>query len=347
MKRTDHSQDSGDAKTILDYYFDSEPDSRLHDDIRDWFEADVHRENKDAALKEIWDRTVCYDPHPDKYAYSSYREMRVRLGFPPETPVAKRFSLRRVAVRAAAALVPLLFAAGAVYLSLRNPADLPETGISAPETTLVSQTEEKAVRRRVVLPDGSEVWVFRNSTISYPENFDRERVVYLDGEAYFSVVKQDGKPFVVQGKDLSVRVLGTEFIMRSYVGDTPSEVILSSGSVEVTAQDKTVLMQPEQRLVYDAQAEDIYLKTIAKEQIAPWKGLHLNFENEPLKNVFSRIADYYGVALAIDDRLALDPAIRVKIEEDEPLDEVLYIIRQTIGTFDFSMNRDTVVITAK
>src|SRR5690606_4900850 len=70
---------------------------------------------------------------------------------------------------------------------------------------------------QITLPDGTKVWLNGGSEIKYPGRFDKtRRVVELEGEAYFAVVKQNDVPFLVSTKGQEIQVLGTEFNISTY-----------------------------------------------------------------------------------------------------------------------------------
>ena len=83
------------------------------------------------------------------------------------------------------------------------------------------------------LPDGSEVWINSKSTLSFSDDFGKsERRVSLSGEAYFTVVRDENKPFIVSVNNRDVRVLGTEFNVKAYKGEDLQKISLVKGSVK-------------------------------------------------------------------------------------------------------------------
>lgn len=87
---------------------------------------------------------------------------------------------------------------------------------------------------KVVLCDGTEVWLNANSNFVYPTAFiGNERIVTLEGEAYFKVAKDAKRPFIVKTETVQTRVLGTEFNIRSYTPED-THVVLINGKVEVS-----------------------------------------------------------------------------------------------------------------
>ena len=108
----------------------------------------------------------------------------------------------------------------------------PERGKDTPDLKAIHVPSGQ--RAELTLGDGTRVCLNSNTTLTFPDHFDRkERRVTLDGEGYFQVAKNDKKPFIVQAKEYEVRVLGTEFNVMMYKDQDFFETVLLKGSVEV------------------------------------------------------------------------------------------------------------------
>jgi transmembrane sensor len=113
---------------------------------------------------------------------------------------------------------------------------------------------QKGSKTRTLLPDGSTVWLNAGSKITYPSSFNGAvREVTLQGEAFFDVVKQPDRPFIVHAADIDIKVLGTAFNVKSYDEDKTVETTLIRGLVQITRQNdrgkQPILLQPNQKLV--------------------------------------------------------------------------------------------------
>lgn len=343
MKKRHSREKEKKAESILDIYFGDDCDAALDRKIQRWFADNRDRQEKDDALERIWDDRVKPADRPDSYTYDSLKKMRLRLGFPEERPVGKTRMLHRKMFRIAAAVLLLVGLSGALFFLRDTPVlDRTDSTLVAVQSTTVISAENIA-SRHVVLPDGSEVWVRRGGTISFPDNFTTGRTVHLEGEAYFSVVKQDGKPFTVTGCDIAVNVLGTEFSVKAKEGAFP-EVKLAEGSVEATVAGNTLKMKPGEGLLYDDRAGEVTLQQIEISAIAPWKNIDLIFAETPMKDVFRRIGNYFNVTLIIDQSLPLDRTLTATLYPDESLEDVLVIVRNTIKDFDFDVRENNTVI---
>jgi ferric-dicitrate binding protein FerR (iron transport regulator) len=111
-------------------------------------------------------------------------------------------------------------------------------------------------RTKLLLPDGTQVWLNSSSRLKYTHNFDGpSREVELEGEAYFDVVKDLQRPFIVHTSALDVRVLGTAFTVKSYPQDETIETTLLRGVIEVSRKDNPntprVILKANEKLVFN------------------------------------------------------------------------------------------------
>lgn len=111
---------------------------------------------------------------------------------------------------------------------------------------------------RVVLPDSTEVWLNAGSKLTYSEEYGKvNRTVHLDGEGYFKVFKDPGKPFIVHTKKAKIRALGTEFNVKAYPDENKTETFLVKGSVMIDKIDspkssetaQSIVLKPGQKFV--------------------------------------------------------------------------------------------------
>ena len=210
----------------------------------------------------------------------------------------KRIRKRRPApwYRVAAVLVGLLLTASA-YLVYQQWA----------RATIRYATEYGEIKN-IILPDGSTVVLNANSSLRYSTDWQAhtDRCVWLEGEAYFSVVHtQDGQRFLVQTGNVSVEVLGTEFNVSKRREDT--QVVLSSGQVKLSIphqQDTTkVLMQPGDLVKYSSSNQKIIQRTVSPERHTAWKDQKLLLDNTSLAEIALFLEDYYGLQVTVSDSL--------------------------------------------
>lgn len=131
--------------------------------------------------------------------------------------------------------------------------------LSVKETIQDPIIANKGSRSRSLLPDGTTVWLNAGSKLHYENDFNGPtREVRLEGEAFFDVVKQPDRPFIVHTSGIDIRVLGTAFNVKSYPEDTTVETTLYRGLVHVSRQEdvtkKQIELKPNEKLILLKQA---------------------------------------------------------------------------------------------
>ena len=178
---------------------------------------------------------------------------------------------------AAAAFIGLLATTG-IYFTGRD-----KTATATSEVATASGS-----RTKMLLPDGTKVWLNAGSKIVYNNlRFNiSDREVQLSGEAFFDVAPNSNHPFIINTIRASVTVLGTAFNVRAYPGDPQFEASLIRGAIEVHANgyEKPVRLKPNEKIVIGEPA-------IVQQQIQPVKILPLTYVNDPAANTDSLIAE--------------------------------------------------------
>ena len=144
---------------------------------------------------------------------------------------------------------------------------------------------------KLVLPDGTNVWMNAESRLTYPSRFTgNERIVQLSGEAYFQVTKDHSHPFVVQTDGLQARVLGTELNVRHYVNGEV-HVTLINGKVEVCheSEDGAVCLNPGEEATWTENSKWV-IKNVDLDPFIYWKEGYFYFDNTPLSAVMKELA---------------------------------------------------------
>ncbi|WP_303309584.1 FecR family protein [Hymenobacter sp. BT730] len=173
-----------------------------------------------------------------------------------------------------------------------------------PETITIAAG---AQRRQVALPDGSQVWVNRHSTLRYNSDFNKTaRVVQLQGEAFFEVKKDHGRTFTVLANDTRTRVLGTSFNVRAYLAEDSVEVAVVTGRVafspvqHLTATPDSVLLRPGRRGVIRRAAPVVAVqKPIVDPNFRAWQRDELVFDNQSMTQVVQTLSRYYNTSITL------------------------------------------------
>ncbi len=134
-----------------------------------------------------------------------------------------------------------------------NPANPINAGMVAANNAPGEISTQYGARTTQQLPDGSRVWLNAGSKLTFEKNFGESiREVTLTGEAFFDVVKNPAKPFVIHTSTIDIKVLGTQFNVKSYPSDKTTETSLIRGSVEVMVKNRPnekYVLKPNEKLV--------------------------------------------------------------------------------------------------
>jgi transmembrane sensor len=239
---------------------------------------------------------------------------------------------------AAILFIPLLVAS----LLLYNQFNSAETKESSAEIYAPSGT-----RTNFILPDGTTGKLNGGSSLKFPVQFrGKTRVVELKGEAYFDVITDQKKPFVVSTENIDVKVSGTSFNVLAYPDEFLAEVILREGEIEVFSKrnDKIRsmgILKPDESYIYDFQSDSGNILSVSSSQKLSWLEGKLTFKYEPFSEVIRKINRWYNVNIVIKDEL-LDTYLYYGTFQDETIDEVLKLLQLTapIKYRDLSRQKD-------
>lgn len=166
----------------------------------------------------------------------------------------------------------------------------------------------KGGQYQLILPDGSKVWMNAASSLHFPTAFvEHERIVELDGEAYFEVAKNALKPFIVKLKNgINVQVLGTHFNIMAYVEEKEMKTTLLEGLVKVSRGAAVAMLKPGQQAFAQAGNTGAGIrvdKNANVDEAVAWKNGIFQFNNADLKTVMRQVARWYDVDISYEGNL--------------------------------------------
>jgi ferric-dicitrate binding protein FerR (iron transport regulator) len=191
----------------------------------------------------------------------------------------------------------------------------------------------KAIQK-LVLSDGSIVWLNPKSKVIYPHNFTSTlRKVQMQGEAFFEVSPDPKRPFIIYSGNVITRVLGTSFRIRAYE-NIPFEVSVLTGKVSVqlqTRKDSELILLPQQTATY-LTASDLLKKGIEKKTSAMsiWHKETMTFDNEPIREVIKVLNAQFKVNINTADEKLLDYVLKADFN-DQSLPSILEMLRKSLN----------------
>lgn len=156
-------------------------------------------------------------------------------------------------------------------------------------------------RSTITFSDGTKVWANAGTRLVYPISFGKDkREIFVDGEVYLEVAKDESRPFIVKTSDVDVKVLGTKFNVSAYESDSESNIVLVEGSVKVSGNKKEETLVPNTLYRYDKELKENQILNVDATKYVAWTQGRLPFEKEELGDILKRISRYYGVNIACD-----------------------------------------------
>lgn len=197
------------------------------------------------------------------------------------------------------------------------------------EIKMHTLTTPRGTDFKIVLSDGTEVWLNAESRLEYPATFTgNERMVSLRGEAYFKVAKDEKHPFIVQTDDMKTRVLGTEFNVRNYLV-TDSHVTLIQGSVEVCnkkggdyvkiSPGEDAHLQPDGAFALNEVDIDGYIY---------WKEGYFYFDNITLLDIMQSLGRWYNVTIKFENQAAMNYRMHFLTDRKAGLEHAIVLLNR-------------------
>lgn len=178
---------------------------------------------------------------------------------------------------------------------------------------------------KVVLPDGTQVWLNAASSLKYPTAFNgNERVVQLEGEAYFEVAKNAAQPFRVEVKDVKVTVLGTHFNINGYTDEAHIKTTLLEGSVKISKGPVQQLLHPGEQAI-TGKSSTIEVVKANSDEVLAWKNGYFNFHRSNLQEVMRQLSRWYDVDIKYEGKVP-DREFGGEISRNSKASEVLKIL---------------------
>jgi ferric-dicitrate binding protein FerR (iron transport regulator) len=157
-------------------------------------------------------------------------------------------------------------------------------------------TTPRAGQYKLILADGSKVWLNAASSLKYPTAFNGDyRKVVLTGEAYFEIAANKEKPFIVETGEAEVKVLGTHFNIMSYQDERYSETTLLEGSIQFSRGSRQILLKPGQQVQYQSGIGHEKLIRPDLEGAMAWRNGVFVFDNTNIEDIMRSVKRWYDV----------------------------------------------------
>ena len=195
------------------------------------------------------------------------------------------------------------------------------------ETIYNTVTVPRGGEYKLVLADGTIVWLNSDSHIRYPVTFSgNTRQVELEGEAYFEVAKDVEKPFIVRMNEYNVRVTGTQFNVRNYSNESLATTLVEGG-VQIEGKGKVDRLRPGQQAVLEN--NEIRIRVVNVEEQVAWRHGAFGFTQCRLENIMEELARWYDVDVFYMNQQVKDYHFSAWFKRSSSINEVINILEKT------------------
>ena len=200
------------------------------------------------------------------------------------------------------------------------------------------------------LSDNTRVHLNSGSSLRYPIRFAGDiREVFLTGEGFFEVTKDEVRPFVVKTGEVDVRVLGTSFNVNAYPENSELMATLLEGSVKVEFNNllSNIILKPNEQLVYDKHTKAHNLRMPEIDDVTAWQRGELVFSNMYLEDIFTSLERKFPYAFVYSLHSLKKNTYSFRFSKQANLEEVMKIISQVVGNVNYVIKGNKCYVTSK
>ncbi len=309
-----------------------------------WYHTSQENKQFYFEMKKMYDRRKGNLMPSDKEMEDSWERLQRKLDTrhaydAPQLETSRRPLFRRIRYASIAAIAILLLISGIWFFRS--------------ESDRIVWVEERATigntPRTILLPDGSTVQLNASSVLKYPRKFhSKNREVYLDGEAYFSVTQDPHHPFIVHTDQQAIHVLGTEFNVMGYSSDPYTVTTLVNGKIKLETFDNSqalkneIILQPNQQVYFDKESDEATVSDTNALDATLWmKGIYA-FKDTPLEEITRRLEKIYGVTIIADEAYK-NEKYTGKFFTRQTIEEIMDILNFK-HQFSIQLKNDTIIL---
>ena len=283
-------------------------------EVLDWIEKSDENKSMFRELKNTMTLVDLFGKDPGNLSLNSGTNRSPGIG---------QFKISRFLKYAASALI--VVALGSLLL-------LQSQKIYQLTHTYVEYVVPNGQTSNIVLSDGSHVYLNSGSILKqYGNYFLSKRELYLEGEAFFDVVSNKKKPFIVRTSSFDVVATGTSFNVQAYSNSDISDVTLVSGELSVIVDDEQepLVMSSGENAIMNRHTQEYSLSKIESHQYVSWKEGIITFRNTRLEDLAKMLERTYNVAIVFADERTKEMKYTGTMLRYKPIDQILDILEMT------------------
>ncbi len=254
---------------------------------------------------------------------SNWNQIKDRIKSEGVTPIVRMVSQKVFMLWKSAAVIAILLSTTFMILFIKDQ--------MIPDNRMVKFITPKGEKSKVLLDDGTLVWLNSGSKLNYYVGKNNNiRKVDLTGEGYFKVSKDKEHPFVVHTNEFDVKVFGTEFNVSAYQNDMVHETTLKEGSISIlnNMTGKELMVNPGEQAIFYSKTNKLKIEKVRVDDYMSWIDNKLRFDNSSFSEMIKKLERWYDVKIILDDALLYKERYTMTIKT-ESLREMLELIRIT------------------
>lgn len=307
---------------ILRRYLENKCCEEDYDQINAWMDESEENASKLFRMEEIF--FLGKRNGIDEQKRAAYAEKHLYRKIEVEKTKELRITRKHTWMKYAAIFAILMLLGGAFsYVYFHTNLNTEMMIVTAPEGSI----------KKIVLPDGSKVWLNHQAMLKYPRQFSpRERNVFLEGEAYFEVSKNREKPFIVESEAMRIRVLGTVFNFKSYKNRHVAEATLIEGEIEVKGNNEEgmIILAPGQKAELDRTSRRLKVKQVEAKLDAVWHDNLIPFEKANIFAIAKVLERFYDVKIILSPDIQSDKTYSGVLKKKDTIESVLNSLKNSI-----------------
>lgn len=294
------------------------------EELEEFFDLVAKEENLlevKGLLEGLWSDTAVHtnvDNSPDQQE-ALYGKLLESIKKDKAVYAIQKRNHRPLAWATAAAFV--IFISVGIYFSNNN-----KPGTHLPAITKAVKPKPARHAQEIRLADGSTVFLNKNSQLDYPTRFKgKTREVYLTGEAYFDIKHDPLHPFLVHTGQITTRVLGTAFNIKTK--GHVVQVTVTRGKVRVSTPKRVLgVVLPDQQISYNEATHQSSRDLLNAKTIVLWKETDLIMDNMTLKEAAAVLTDRYGVNIVLENNKIENCRFVASFLNTTSLDQVIKVL---------------------
>ena len=323
--------------TIIQKYIQGKTTEEENLQLHQWIQQSPENKKRLFDEKDIWDT---YGFHSGQKKYEVIQELKILKNRIEIGNSNRTFQLSNFLKIAAILLIAFVFGWFSQYLSFHEKQQTAEVSIQ-------EITVPKGQVNQIFLADGTRIWINSESKLTLPSVFaPNDRVVELNGEAFFEVAKDKKRPFIVKVKGQQIQVLGTSFNVRAYDNSNKIETTLETGQIQLRVGNETKILKPGEQSLYNKMEKQLVIYKVDPFTFSSWKDGRYEFQNEDLIEVFKVVERWYDIEISYDGNAFKEMHFSGVIKRNKDPKHFLDLLNLTIP-ISYEIHGDKIMILSK